>query len=258
MSTMSLQQLSAADNEILPAYYRLQQAIIEKLANGQWQPGKQLPSEREFARTTGLSIGTVRKALENLVRQGYLVRIQGKGTYVTMSDIKRAVRYYRMRRSIGERNVALEAELVAIREIPHQSWMAESFGLTDASASFVCIERLLSGSDDTTSCPVALSLSYIPLPFGRLLMGAKADEIENLSIYLLIEKYTSLPVLNSSELISIENADMDSAGKLQMPTGSPVIKSLMISTSYNSTAVEYRKSLIRTNPFGLLRLHNLR
>ena len=76
-------QFSEKHAEALPAYYRLQQTIMDKLVNGEWQAGKQLPSERQFAQTTGFSVGTVRKALENMVHQGYLVRIQGKGTYVT-------------------------------------------------------------------------------------------------------------------------------------------------------------------------------
>ena len=81
-------------------FYRLQQTIMDKLVNGEWQAGKQLPSERQFAQTTGFSVGTVRKALENMVHQGYLVRIQGKGTYVTKSIIdKNAVKYYRLRRN---------------------------------------------------------------------------------------------------------------------------------------------------------------
>ena len=63
-------QFSEKHAEALPAYYRLQQTIMDKLVNGEWQAGKQLPSERQFAQTTGFSVGTVRKALENMVHQG--------------------------------------------------------------------------------------------------------------------------------------------------------------------------------------------
>ena len=108
-------QFSEKHAEALPAYYRLQQTIMDKLVNGEWQAGKQLPSERQFAQTTGFSVGTVRKALENMVHQGYLVRIQGKGTYVTKSIIdKNAVKYYRLRRNLSEQDVSLSVELLSM------------------------------------------------------------------------------------------------------------------------------------------------
>ena len=112
-------QFSEKHAEALPAYYRLQQTIMDKLVNGEWQAGKQLPSERQFAQTTGFSVGTVRKALENMVHQGYLVRIQGKGTYVTKSIIdKNAVKYYRLRRNLSEQDVSLSVELLSMEEVP--------------------------------------------------------------------------------------------------------------------------------------------
>ena len=114
-------QFSEKHAEALPAYYRLQQTIMDKLVNGEWQAGKQLPSERQFAQTTGFSVGTVRKALENMVHQGYLVRIQGKGTYVTKSIIdKNAVKYYRLRRNLSEQDVSLSVELLSMEEVPRR------------------------------------------------------------------------------------------------------------------------------------------
>ena len=72
-------QLSPRYSEALPMYYRLQQTLIDKIICQDWKAGMQLPSEREIAATMGISVGTVRKALENMVHKGYLSRIQGKG-----------------------------------------------------------------------------------------------------------------------------------------------------------------------------------
>ena len=125
-------QFSEKHAEALPAYYRLQQTIMDKLVNGEWQAGKQLPSERQFAQTTGFSVGTVRKALENMVHQGYLVRIQGKGTYVTKSIIdKNAVKYYRLRRNLSEQDVSLSVELLSMEEVPRQAEMDRRFAVPE-------------------------------------------------------------------------------------------------------------------------------
>ena len=181
-------QFSEKHAEALPAYYRLQQTIMDKLVNGEWQAGKQLPSERQFAQTTGFSVGTVRKALENMVHQGYLVRIQGKGTYVTKSIIdKNAVKYYRLRRNLSEQDVSLSVELLSMEEVPHQAEMDRRFAVPEDIPSFLRIERLFSGEQGEERCPVALSTSYIPLPFGEPLKRAMSGELEDFSLYLLIE-----------------------------------------------------------------------
>ena len=65
-------QLSPRYSEALPMYYRLQQTLIDKIICQGWKAGMQLPSEREIAATMGISVGTVRKALENMVHKGYL------------------------------------------------------------------------------------------------------------------------------------------------------------------------------------------
>ena len=63
-------QLSPRYSEALPMYYRLQQTLIDKIICQDWKAGMQLPSEREIAATMGISVGTVRKALENMVHKG--------------------------------------------------------------------------------------------------------------------------------------------------------------------------------------------
>ena len=252
-------QFSEKHAEALPAYYRLQQTIMDKLVNGEWQAGKQLPSERQFAQTTGFSVGTVRKALENMVHQGYLVRIQGKGTYVTKSIIdKNAVKYYRLRRNLSEQDVSLSVELLSMEDVPRQAEMDRRFAVPEDIPSFLRIERLFSGEQGEERCPVALSTSYIPLPFGEPLKRAMSGELEDFSLYLLIEKYCRLPVLNSRELLEIEMIAERESEIMDLPVSAPVISSFMVSTSYDDTIVEFRKSLIRTEPFGLIRLHNFR
>lgn len=189
----------------LPAIIVFSKRLWISSVNGEWQAGKQLPSERQFAQTTGFSVGTVRKALENMVHQGYLVRIQGKGTYVTKSIIdKNAVKYYRLRRNLSEQDVSLSVELLSMEEVPRQAEMDRRFAVPEDIPSFLRIERLFSGEQGEEHCPVALSTSYIPLPFGEPLKRAMSGELEDFSLYLLIEKYCRLPVLNSRELLEIE------------------------------------------------------
>ncbi len=66
----------------LAKYAQLRETLAAAIRGGHWKPGSQLPPERELARLTRFSLGTVQRALRDLAEEGLLVRTQGSGTYV--------------------------------------------------------------------------------------------------------------------------------------------------------------------------------
>lgn len=67
----------------VPIYMRIQQFIKAKIASGEWGAGFLIPTEAELSREFGCSRITVTTALRELVKDGLIYRIQGKGTYVS-------------------------------------------------------------------------------------------------------------------------------------------------------------------------------
>jgi len=61
---------------------RVAKAIVDEIAAGSWKPGERLPAELELAQRFDVSYMTMRQAVRNLVEQGVIVRIKGKGTFV--------------------------------------------------------------------------------------------------------------------------------------------------------------------------------
>lgn len=66
----------------LPLYCQLANTIEDKITSGVWKTGDRIPSEQELGEQYGMSRITVRKAVEELERQGRVEKIQGKGTFV--------------------------------------------------------------------------------------------------------------------------------------------------------------------------------
>jgi len=66
----------------LPVHQQLSEMLIREIAAGRMLDGEKLPPEREMAAQHGVAVGTLRKALAELTRQGMLERIQGSGNYV--------------------------------------------------------------------------------------------------------------------------------------------------------------------------------
>jgi len=65
-----------------PKYYILKNTLIKKINDEELIDDHMIPSERELISTYGVSRITVRRAIDELVNEGYLYKIQGKGTYV--------------------------------------------------------------------------------------------------------------------------------------------------------------------------------
>ncbi|HEU4541753.1 MAG TPA: GntR family transcriptional regulator [Jiangellaceae bacterium] len=66
----------------IPYYRRIMNDIRRKIGSGEWPPGHELPSTRELADQYGVSVGTVRAAVDRLVEAGVLEGHQGLAVFV--------------------------------------------------------------------------------------------------------------------------------------------------------------------------------
>lgn len=73
----------------IPIYKRFQQEVRQKILDGRWRPGQQLPSERELEETYKISRLTINKSLNQLADEGLLIRHRGKGTFVAQAGQSR-------------------------------------------------------------------------------------------------------------------------------------------------------------------------
>lgn len=71
-----------SDTHALPKYVQISELLIRDIQAGRLVDGERLPPEREMAARLGISVGTLRKSLEELTVQGLLERVQGSGNYV--------------------------------------------------------------------------------------------------------------------------------------------------------------------------------
>ena len=68
--------------QVRPLYLQVRDALLERIKDGRWKPGANLPSEIDLYRQLGVSLGTLRKALSVLESEQIIVREPGRGTFV--------------------------------------------------------------------------------------------------------------------------------------------------------------------------------
>lgn len=74
-----------------PIYLQLREIVRTKIEDGEYPPGTAIPSENELADTYGINRITVRNAVNALVNEGILKRVQGKGVFVVGEKLEQSI-----------------------------------------------------------------------------------------------------------------------------------------------------------------------
>ena len=226
-----------------PLYRQIRALLTRSLETGEWRPGEVIPSESELAVRFGVSQGTVRKAIDEMVSEHLLVRRQGKGTFVAShADPRSVFRFLSIR--------ANEGELPPLKSVPLECWRAKAgadvarvLGI-DLGASVIVVRRLLRFGNT----PVVFDELYLP---GELFGDLTLDVLKNstVSLYNLFESRFAVPMVRAEEKLSAVSADRLSAELLQVTEGSPLLLVERVSYTYGNKAVEWRKGVCATNDF---------
>jgi GntR family transcriptional regulator len=144
----------------LPLYSQMREGLLALLKEGQFEEGDSFPTERELVQKYGVSRITVRRALDELVREGYLIARQGKGTFVAKPKISRHVPQMRsFSQEMADQGQRAGSRLLSLGHQRVGQRIAAALSLPDDSWVWV-VERVRLADDE----PICISLVYLNLP----------------------------------------------------------------------------------------------
>ncbi len=232
-----------------PAYYQLQSQIQDDIEMGRLVPGERVPPERWLAKVHKVSVGTVTKAIHNLVHDGYLYRVQGSGTFVAGTNLRReSLRYYRYLGDFGDTELDVRVRLLNLTLENPSELTARRLDLSPGNSVFV-LRRLVSSRDE----PLVYCISHLPKGIFEGLDGLPSSRLERIPLYMTIEEEYKLPTLLNRELISSVLADSQIASHLSLQEGEPVLSIEMLAFTYKEKPYEYRQSYCSTRFTKILR-----
>lgn len=79
-----------SNSSSVPIYEQIKNDIINQIMNGELEEDEALPSIRSLASDIKISVMTIKKAYDELESEGYIVSIQGKGTFVAPKNTELA------------------------------------------------------------------------------------------------------------------------------------------------------------------------
>jgi GntR family transcriptional regulator len=224
----------------VPKYYQLREILLDLIEN-ELAVDAPVPSERELATRYGLSRMTARQAVEHLVSEGRLYRVQGKGTFVARPKIDMPLRLTSFTEDMRARGMTPGSRDLGRRLTTATAAVARELGL-DTGAPVYVIERLRTAD----GIPMALERSHLPAH----LVPDLLDEPLDRSLYELLATRYGLALDRGDQLIEAGIADSGDAGLLGLAPGSAVLL-LQRRCWAGPVAVEYVVSTYRADRYQL-------
>jgi GntR family transcriptional regulator len=199
-----------------------------------------LPSETRLGARYGVSIGTVRKAMDELVAERILVRHQGRGTFVASHKAGRTLfHFFHIVPAEGEK-VQPETELLSFQRAKADADSAARLNIAPGAPVFRIRNLLrLAGA--------RVVLDEITLPAERFPgLSEKVFRERDSTIYQLYQERYGINVVRSAERLSAALADRPSAKLLGVAAGAPLLRIKRTALTYNNAPVELRISLVNT------------
>lgn len=237
------------DRNPLPRYYRIQMEVRKQIESGVWRPGEMIPAESQIAEDYGVSLGTVRRAIQDLVTDGLLYRMQGRGTLVAGTNLKReTLRYYRFKKDFSKKECSHQIILLGLEKIQGIPEINRYLKVQEDMELYL-LKRVFTRAGKR----IIYSLSYLPAAVFPDLVELSKHRLERVPLYLTLENKYGIPTKENEELISVEPADMELAEVLQVPAGECLLRIDMLCFTYRKKPYEYRTSWCTTGSYKLVR-----
>ena len=230
----------AAAGGFQPLYREVKRLLTQSLIEGEWPAGAALPSEARLAQRYNVSIGTLRKAIDELVAERIVTRHQGRGTFVATHNANRLM--FHFFHIVGRDGGKAYPTTRTLSFRKGKAGSEEARRLSIGSGDPVLRIRnllVLGGS------PVILDDIVVP----RALfpdLTQKALTARDNTIYHLYQTRYGINVVRSSERLSAALAEPDAAMLLQVKKGAPLLAINRTALTYRDTPVELRRSLVNT------------
>lgn len=224
-------------------YKEVKHKITESLRTGEWKPGDVIPSEKKLSERFAVSIGTVRKAVDELTAENMLIRHQGRGTFVASHGRGRYFfSFFHIVRQDGHREFPT-VELVEFekRQADAKTAAALSIGVGD---KVLCFTNRLSLQGD----PVILDQIVVPATLFKTLTERKLRE-RRTTIYQLYQEQAGISVIRTADRVRATKADSGKARLLGVAAGHPLLLVVRVAHSFKDKPVELRHSYVNTDRY---------
>ena len=225
------------------AYKRVKYAITELLRQNTWCHNQAIPSEPILAARYQVSIGTIRRAINELVAENILVREQGRGTFVVSHTPDYMLNvFFRIESSKGVRQLP-NSKLLSFQKMQATQLIAKKLAIKPYEKIYKVKTLLSFGSEPAIIDEIYLSEKMFP----NLSESFFSDRNETL--YGLFQRIYGITVLNISETIEAIPGNIFISKLLELNINLPILCVKRVSYAFRGKPVDMRIRYIRSNKY---------
>jgi GntR family transcriptional regulator len=223
---------------VIPLYHQLKEILKENIESGQWKPDDLIPSEHQLMNEFDISRNTVKKAIESLVQEGILYRIQGKGTYVSYPKIEQSLSgFYSFSKVMKERGIDQWDNIIGFSEVEPKSSIKKQLQLSDGE-TIIELKRLRFANNE----PIILETSSLPKKYFPELTK---EMIEKSSLYDVMQNDYSIFVKRAKESFEPVLIKDYESHLFNVEEGNPALLLDRVAYDTSGKPVEFCRSIIR-------------
>lgn len=222
----------------VPLYYQLAQAIEAAIRDGDLAPGDRFENELALAKRLTLSRPTTRRAIQELVDKGLLVRKRGVGTQVVQSPVHRRVELTSLFDDLTRAGQTPTTELLEYQRMVVDEEVATELNLA-ADAEVVMIQRLRCANGE----PLAVMTNYLPAD-----LAPDAEELEASGLYQAL-RTRGVHIRLARQRIGARPASRSEARLLNEKAGAPLLTMSRTAFDDSGKAVEYGSHCYRASRY---------
>lgn len=224
----------------LPKWRQVKNGIVDALRDGRWAHGAALPGETALAARFGVSVGTMRKAVDELVAEHILVRQQGRGTFVASHTRDYMLNVFFTIAGRDGKASFPDTELVAFRRGRADVGTARALALAVGAPVYRIRTLLRLGGRPA----IVDHLSAAVARFPGLTERAFLDR--DTTIYGLYQARYGVTVVRTEEAIEAVLADAPTRALLGLVAPAPVLRIARTAYTFRDEPVDTRVRYVRT------------
>ena len=228
-----------------PLYQQVYSILLERIRSGQWRPGERVPAEQELARQVGVSIGTLRRAVEMLVAEGILIRQEGIGTAVRTFQTPGYWNRFQPVETIDGTQRYDTRRLMAFEKVLPDANTATILQIPQGQCVWRILRHILKVTDDREQVKIAdeifLSVEAFPSLTPALFLTGFAPRDSLCKFY---ERELGVVVTQQKCSVQFELLEGELARQLQISGPRPALRLARTSLTYGRRPFELRISHI--------------
>jgi len=223
----------------IPYYYQIQQQIIAAIENSEWKPDEFIPSERELSDKFKVSRITTRKALDNLMIEGYIKKIKGKGAVVAKPRIEEQLfnRLIGTFQDLKDKGFDIKNEILSFGILKAEKNITKELNLSENEEVFR-FERLRYIDKE----PYHFSKTFIPK---KICPNFDPKFLINNSLIQVMENKYDLKIYKVKRILQANVATVEDSKLFKIKIGSPILTFFNTAYIKDGTAIEYTLNKIR-------------